>query len=114
MSFYKWHPSKTAKREFAKKMQEIDNFCAENNITASRTNDSYYFSLNGVDYRVSNHAPEKSIYRDIFGNEQHYHDSDFRNDTVCINASKTRIIEIYNDLKNGYQLDGNGRRKNNF
>lgn len=33
------------------------------------------------------------------------------NGTVYIHAGKTRIIEIYNDLKAGYQLDGRGNRK---
>ena len=32
MGFYKWTPSKTAKREFAKKMAEIDEFCKKNNL----------------------------------------------------------------------------------
>lgn len=46
-----WKPSKTARREFAQKMQEIDAFCKQHNIDKSRNGDSYYFTLNGTDYR---------------------------------------------------------------
>lgn len=65
---YKWRPSKSKAKEFAKLMDEIDEFCTKNNIS----------------------------------NEE---------DTVYIHASKTRIIQIYNDLKDGYELDGRGNRK---
>ena len=56
---YRWRPSKAQKQEYARKMQEIEEFCVKNGI------------------------------------QQSY----------------TRIIEIYNDLKAGYQLDGRGNRK---
>lgn len=55
---YKWRPSKTAKREFAEKMEEIEKFCTEHGISASASKDSYYFVLNGKNYRVSNHSIE--------------------------------------------------------
>lgn len=111
----KWKPSKTQAREFAKQMEEIDDFCIENHITSSSTNDSYYFTLNGVKYRVSNHSVEssnKGMY-DSFGNQirDSYHPDGRKEDVIYIHASKTRIIEIYNDLKNGYELDGRGNRK---
>lgn len=107
---YRWKPSRTAKREFAKKMSEIDEFCSQNNISSSSTNDSYYFSLNGIDYRVSNHSVESSVYRNAWGGSGHYHgdSKEYRESTICIHASKTRIIEIYNNLKAGKKLDGNG------
>lgn len=100
MSYYRWSPSKSAKREFAKKMDEIRSFCSENGIYQSRSGDSYYFSLNGVSYRVSNHSVESSP----------YHNGRIDGE-VYIHASKTRIIDIYNDLVKGYVLDGKGNRK---
>lgn len=111
MSYGKWKPSKTAKREFAKQMQEIEEFCAENGISASCSKDSYYFTLDGVHYRVSNHSVEASnhaAYRDGEQVRAMYHEGDREDGTVYINASKTRIIEIYNNLKAGYKLDGRG------
>lgn len=81
------------------KMDKVTEFCNENNITASKSNDSYYFTLNGKNYRVSNHTIEK---REL------YHDTKRDNNTVYIHAGKTRIIDIYNDLKAGYELDGKG------
>lgn len=96
----RWKPSKTAKRDFAIKMAEIEDFVKANGITQSFNGDSYYFTLNGTNYRVSNHSPESSP----------YHDARDKN-TVYIHASKTRIIDIYNDLKAGYELDGRGNRK---
>lgn len=60
MGFYKWKPSKVAKREFVNKMDEISKFCQENNISRSASSDSYYFNINGQNYRVSNHTIEAS------------------------------------------------------
>ena len=40
-----------------------------------------------------------------------YHPEGREADVVYIHASKTRIMEIYNDLKAGHKLDGKGRRK---
>lgn len=48
---YKWKPSKSAAREFAAKMQEIETFCRENGIDKSASGDSYYFEINGQKYR---------------------------------------------------------------
>ena len=38
----------------------------------------------------------------------YYHEDGRRDDTIYIHASKTRIIEIYNNLKDGKKLDGRG------
>ena len=101
---YKWKPSKQARREFAKKMQEIDDFCAKNNIIQSRTSDSYYFDIDGQNYRVSNHSVEASNLHS--GGKYHFQGRE--DDTIYIHASKTRLIDIYNDLKAGKKLDGRG------
>ena len=111
---YKWKPSKTAKREFAQKMSEIDEFCEKNGINQSRTSDSYYFTLNGKNYRVSNHtvaASNKGAY-DEFGNKVRdvYHPNGEEEGTIYITAGKTRLMDIYNDLKNGYKLDRRGNK----
>lgn len=110
----RWKPSKSAVREFAEKMDEIKEFCFNNGIEYSRTSDSYYFTLDNVNYRVSNHTVEMSNSKayDELGNKKRdlYHPSGREEGTVYITASKTRIIEIYNDLKNGYKLDKRGRR----
>ena len=114
MPFYRYKPSKTKRIEFAKKMQEIEAFCLENGISASSTNDSYYFTLNGQHYRVSNHTIEQSNRRayDWEGNQirEKYHDDTRDPNVVYITAGKTRIMEIYNDLKAGYTLDKRGNR----
>lgn len=111
----KWKPSKTAAREFAAKMDEIEAFCSAHGISHSRSNDSYYFTINGVNYRISNHtyaASDAGMYN-AFGEKvrSSYHSADEINNTISIFASKTRLIEIYNDLKAGYILDGRGCRK---
>lgn len=110
----KWSPSKTAKREFEKMMDEIEQFCNENGIERSRSSDSYYFRLNGQAYRVSNHSVEasnKAALSDLGQTRELYHPNGREEDTIYIHASKTRIREIYNDLKAGYELDGKGNRK---
>lgn len=112
----KWKPSKTAARDFAAKMREVEAFCAEHGIEQSRAGDSYYFTLNGTKYRVSNHTVEASnaaAYDDVTGEQRRelYHALGRDSDTVYIHAGKTRIMDIYNDLANGYALDGRGNRK---
>lgn len=56
--FRRWSPSKTKKREFANKMDQIADFCRENGIEHSYNYDSYYFNIRGQNYRVSNHTIE--------------------------------------------------------
>ena len=114
--YSRYKPSKTKAREFAAKMSEIDEFCSKNGIHQSRTSDSYYFRLNGKQYRVSNHtvaASNKRAYNTLGVKvRDFYHDPNGEDPNVTyITASKTRIIEIYEDLKAGYELDRRERRK---
>lgn len=105
MGFYrKWKPSKTAINEFKNEMNKIETFCKENNIIQSFSGDSYYFTINNQNYRVSNHTIETSN----LNSGGKWHDDKRRDDTIYIHASKTRIIEIYNNLKAGKKLDGRG------
>ncbi len=115
MGRFKWKPNKSQKEEYAKKMNEIDEFCQAHNIKASLSNDSYYFTINEQMYRVSNHSIEQSnagAYNRLTGEKvrELYHEEGRRDDTIYIHASKTRIIDIYNDLAAGYKLDSRGRR----
>jgi hypothetical protein len=104
--------SRTAKREFAEKMREIEDFCRENGISASLSNDSYYFRIEDQSYRVSNHTVATSNRKAFneFGEQVRdvYHPEGERDDTIYITAGKTRIIEIYNALKEGKKLDRRG------
>lgn len=113
--FRKYKPSKAKAKEFANTMREIELFCEKNNISKSASSDSYYFTINDVNYRVSNHSIEASNKKskNIFGEtiRDKYHGDTRDRDTIYIHASKTRIIEIYNDIKAGYILDGRGNRK---
>lgn len=115
MYHFRWKPSKEQAREFARKMQEIEEFCKQNDISKSLSGDSYYFSINGQDYRVSNHSIEASNAHafDDYGNQirELYHDVVRDPNVTYIHASKTRIIEIYNALKSGKELDGRGNEK---
>ena len=112
----KFKPTKAQAKEFAAKMNEIDAFCEEHSIRASLSNDSYYFNLNGIHYRVSNHTIEASNSHayNALGEQVRdlYHPEGREENTVYITAGKTRIIEIYNDLEAGYDLDKRGFRKN--
>lgn len=112
---YHWRPSKAAKKAFAKKMDEVDVFCKENGIRASFSDDSYYFIINEQEYRVSNHSVEASNKKafDESGNQTRrlYHPEGREHSVIYIHASKTRIIQIYNDLKAGKTLNGRGLAK---
>lgn len=112
---YKWKPSKTKAREFAQAMNEIDAFCREHGIRQSASQDSFYFNIDGQEYRVSNHSIEASNSKafNSMGEQVRalYHDKERSDNVVYIHASKTRIRDIYNDLVNGWVLDGRGNRK---
>ncbi len=113
---YRYKPSKTQIREYAEKMDRIDDFCRENNISKSANSDSYYFEINGQKYRVSNHSVESSN-RGAYEEGTHeqirelYHPEGREKDTIYIHAGKTRIMEIYENLKAGKELDGRGNVK---
>ena len=111
----KWKPSRTAAREYAQTMDALQAYCDEHGIRYSGSMDSYYFSIDGHEYRVSNHSVESSNARAV--NElgervrESYHPGGRQADVIYIHAGKTRIREIYEDLSAGYQLDGRGNRK---
>lgn len=105
-----YKPSKKDREEFGRQMREIEIFCKENNISKSMRGDSYYFNLNGINYRVSNHSvaiSDRGMFNE-FGEQirDSYHEN--TDDVVQILAGKTRIIQIYNDLKAGKALDKRG------
>ncbi|MDE6886187.1 MAG: hypothetical protein K2P17_04025 [Helicobacteraceae bacterium] len=110
--------SKAAKAEWAAKMKEIENFCGLNGIEYSKNLDSFYFKINDKNVRVSNHTtaasdkgcewfnPFKNEFEDL---RPSYHAG--KKYDIEITASKTRIIEIYEDLKAGFELTKRGYRK---
>ena len=109
----RWKPSKKQKQEFANTMNNITEFCKSNGIIQSKSGDSYYFQINGVNYRVSNHSVEASnnaAYDEITGEQirEVYHENGRSKNTFYVHASKTRIIEIYNNLKEGKNVDHRG------
>lgn len=107
--------SRLQKQEFAQKMQQIEKFCMEHNVQQSSSGDSYYFEVNGHHYRVSNHSVERSNDGafDSWGEQvrELYHPNGREKDVTYIHAGKARIIEIYNNLAAGLELDGRGNVK---
>lgn len=111
MGYYKYRPSKAARAEFAEKMAEIDAFCADNGISASLSKDSYYFTLNGKRYRVSNHTintSNRAAFNELGEQVREVYHDEPDDELICITASKLRIIDIYNALKAGRTLDKRG------
>jgi hypothetical protein len=86
-------------------MDEIFDYCVDNNISASFAMDSFYFRVNGKDYRVSNHSVEASC-KNSHGE---YHTSGREEDVTYIHASKTRLIDIHKLIAAGINIDANGR-----
>jgi|GEM_PF-2439181 len=116
---YKWHPSKATASEFSEKMAEIEDFCIEHGISHSASMDSYYFTLHGESYRVSNHTIAASnagrfgydrTTGEWVARRERYHAAGEYDRTHEITAGKTRLIEIYTDLEAGIRLDKRGRR----
>ena len=108
----KWKPSKLGAAEYGDAMKAIEQFCVAHNISASKSSDSYYFTVNDINYRVSNHSIEASDrgmdnqFTEGYGRESYHPDG--RADIVCIHAGKTRIIEIYNAIATGSKVNGRG------
>ena len=112
---YKRHfkPNKKQASEFAETMAKIEDYCIKHNIKRSMSSDSYYFTINGVSYRVSNHTIEASN-RKAFNElgeqiREKYHNDNRDPEKVYITASKTRLIEIHMALLQGKKLDKRGR-----
>jgi len=109
---YRYKVSKTKAREYAKEMDRLQQFCNDNGIHSSSNMDSYYFTINGQHYRVSNHtvaSSNRGAYHELKGQVRDlYHADGEKDDTIYITAGKTRIEEIYNNLKAGKQLDRRG------
>ena len=102
------------KRNFAIKMKEITRFCLKNNIQIGTNHNSYTFSLNGKNYIVSNFGTDDfKKYITKLANQGIKEAARYlqilEKEIISIQASKLRIMEIYNDLKAGKQLDKNGR-----
>ena len=107
---YRFKPSKAKAREFAEKMDVVRDFCVIHNISHSLSMDSFYFCLRGQSYRVSNHtieASNRAAFNDLGQTRELYHSARDA-DTIYIHASKTRIIEIYENLAAGHAIDGRG------
>ena len=109
---FKYKVSKKKAAAYAQKMDDIDTFCYKNNISRSCSLDSYYFNIGKKSYRISNHTIAASD-QGCFNKSgqkirESYHEK--QPELVCITAGKTRIKEIYSDLKNGYELDKRGYR----
>ena len=110
---YRFKPSKAKAREFAEKMDDVRDFCVIHNISHSLSMDSFYFCVHGKAYRVSNHTVEASnraAFGDLGQTRELYHSARDA-DTIYIHASKTRIIEIYENLAAGHEIDGRGNAK---
>lgn len=113
---YKYKPSKAQKAAYVDQLKNLETFCTNNNIQRSTRGDSFYFTIDGKNYRVSNHtvaASDTGMYRQAFNGEvikvrESYHPA--IDDKVCITAGKTRIEQIYNDLKAGFTLNKRGYR----
>ena len=102
------------KRNFAIKMKQIIKFCMANKIYMAANYNSYSFWLNGKRYLVTNYNFDdykkylKKLSSQGFSPATMYLkmlENEYDDNVIRIQASKLRIMEIYNDLKAGKQLD---------
>ena len=116
MSYGRWKPSRAKAKEYAEKMNEVQAFCDTHGIRYSGTMDSYYFTLGGQRYRVSNHtikaSNRKAYHFDELSGQKfkvrdEYHGTD--ESLICFTVSKTRLPEIYEALAAGKTLDKRGQ-----
>lgn len=109
----RWKPSKSRAREFARLMDELREYCDGHGISYSASMDSYYFTVGGERYRVSNHtvaASNRGAFDRVTGERlrENYHEAGEYDRDHEITASKTRIIEIYEALLAGRKLNKRG------
>ena len=80
---------------------ELSAFCAAEGIRRSRNGDSFYFSAQGKQYRISNHSEEISNAwgKNLNGKRIRgsYHSPKSR--TVSILAPKSKVKEIYSRVQ---------------
>ena len=113
---YTYRPSAAQKKEFHEKMLEIEAFCKKHGYFRKVTITIAIISaLKVSDIEWSNHSIEASnraAFDEYTGEQlrELYHDPELEEDVIDILAGKTRIIDIYNDLVAGYDLDYRGRR----
>lgn len=87
---------RTQIKSFLDTIDEIDNFCVENSIKTNKSRDNYFFNIGEQKYHISDRPVEIN---DIDGIQE---------STIHIIAGKTRLINIYNNLKDGILLDSRG------
>ena len=107
---YKYKVSKSKSREYAEKMDPIKNYCDANQINYSESMDSFYFTVNGEKYRISNHtvnASNKAAFDEMGNQIREFYHSD-NEGYICIFASKTRLIEIHSKIISGIAIDVRG------
>lgn len=90
-------------------MNEIEEYCANNNISKSLRSDSYYFTYNGVEYRISNHSVEVSVSNT--GERYHGNSEEYRNKIFCVHASKVRLIDIHQAVRDNIPDNLQGSEK---
>lgn len=96
------------KRGFSANMERIDRFCRNNGIKRSACSESYYFSIDGQKYRVSNHTIEESNAKAYSSTGEQvrklYHPDGELDDVIYIKAGKNKIIDIYKSIRAGKNL----------
>ena len=87
---------------------ELTEFCERNGIRRSKYGDSFYFTLQGKRYRISNHSTEisNSWSRNLNGKQirRPYHSR--RDNTVSIIAPRSRVKAIYEELSRTNKCSG--------
>lgn len=97
--------------ECSNKLCKIESFCTEHEIRQSRAGDSYYFKIDGQNYRVSNHtieASDRGAFDEFTGEKLRDSYHNLNEKIIQVFASKTRIVNIYTDLMNEKNLATEG------
>lgn len=90
-----WTHSKSEKKYFANTMTLIDKFCKEHGVEHIENGGSYRFTLNGKQYIITNSVLPKELRK---------------KGVTYFFASQLRLMDIYNDLVCGKELDAHGKR----
>ena len=96
-------------KSYKARKKELDEFCRANNITQNQ--EEFFFDIKGVHFQVSRFAIKPTNAISVKERLTQMDDNDVsRNEIILIKGNKSNIMRIYNDLKDGIEIDFCGNR----
>lgn len=107
--FFKDITSDQGHKSYKAKKKELDDFCRANGIIQNQ--EEFFFEIKGIHFQVSRFAIKPTNAISVKERLTQMDDDDVsRNEIILIKGNKSNIMRIYNDLKDGVEIDFCGNR----